>query len=121
MKPAAICLIVILAVVFQTTLAPAMEIAGIRPDWVLAVAVFFGLYAPRAEAVVVGWALGISVDMMSIERMGLLALTFAATVFLVNSVRDYLFLRTAVTHLTVTLCAGLFAGAVMKLPVPLAT
>lgn len=91
----------------QTVLAPRIELLQARPDLLLLFAVFLGLYAPRHRAIVLGWFLGFSADLLTVERMGLLSLTYGLTVIALVSLREFLFQRRAVTHFLATLVAGL--------------
>ncbi len=95
-----------MVLVLQTTLAGWASIMGVRPDWVLALAVFFGLYARRGDAFVAGWVLGLGADLLSVERLGLLAIAYCVAALLANSIRDLVFLKNAVTHFWVTLLVG---------------
>ena len=94
-------------IVLQTTVAARTTIAGIQPDWMFVLVVFFGLYAPRRDAWLAGWLLGLLVDLTSIERLGLFSLSFFLVAVMVNSVRDLLFLKSFATHFFITLGAGL--------------
>lgn len=91
----------------QTSVVPRCELTGARPDLLLIVVVFFALKAPPGRAILVGWALGFLADLMSIERMGLMSLTYAASGVLLVSIRDSLFQRGPVAQFVVTLTLGL--------------
>ncbi len=95
----------------QSSLAPRLEVFGARPDWLLVVVVFFALYAPPREAAIAAWIVGAAADLMTVERLGLLALTYALVAVAVASVRDYLFRHRAVTRFVVTLVASLLVRA----------
>ncbi len=95
-----------LGLVLQTTLAPRLAIAGQRPDFVFVLVVFFGLYAPRKDAYIAGWVLGLMTDLMSIERLGVFSIAYCLVAVSVSSVRSFVFLKNAVTHVIVTLLAA---------------
>ena len=70
-------LLAVLALTLQSAIAPRLAIFGVRPDWILVLVVFFALHGRRRDAVIAGWSLGMCADLMSIERVGLLALSYA--------------------------------------------
>jgi rod shape-determining protein MreD len=100
--------------VLQTTLAHRVAIRGTPPDWILVWAVFCGLYAQRRDAVLAGFSIGLCADLMSIERLGVLAIAYATTAMLVNSIRHLVFLKNATTHFFVTLVAGTLLHAALS-------
>lgn len=100
------------ALTLQSALAPYVELFGIRPDWLLVVVVFFALYARPTEAVLGAWIIGFCADLMTIERLGLMALSYALAALLVISIRDYLFCHRPATQFAVTLMVCLMVRAV---------
>ena len=54
------------------------------------------------------WIIGLSADLMSIERLGLLALSYVLIASFVGSVREYLFRHHALTQFVVTFLCALF-------------
>ena len=96
----------------QSALAPSLEIAGARVDFVLIFAVFFALHAPAFDAVVVVWLVGFVADLLTVERPGLLALSYGLSATFVVNIRQYLFVRQAMTQfvLTLALCLVLRTG-----------
>ena len=101
------------ALILQTTLARRTALFHVRPDWVFAVVVFFALYCRRPDAYVAGWALGLAADLMSIERLGLLAVGYTLAAVMINAVRDLVFLKSPVTHFAVTLASALVLNAAL--------
>jgi rod shape-determining protein MreD len=91
----------------QSALAPRFELFGIRPDWLLVVVVFFALYARPSEAVIGAWVLGIGADLMTVERLGFLALSYALAALFVIAIREYLFCHRPATQFAVTFLASL--------------
>ena len=73
-------------IVMQSTLAPRMEILGARPDFLLVLVVFFGMHGKLPDVAVGAWLLGFVADLMSIERLGLMAFSYMLTALLVASV-----------------------------------
>jgi rod shape-determining protein MreD len=87
----------------QSALAPRVELFGSRPDWLLVVVVFFALRARPIDAIVGAWLIGVLADLMTIERLGLIALSYGVAAGLVASIRDALFRYGAWTQFVVTL------------------
>lgn len=101
--------VLVTVLILQTSVAPFVAIGDIRPDWLLALATFTGLYARRKDAVMVGIILGLGADLQSSERLGVLTLCMVSAALLGNSVRHLVFLKNAVTHFVVTFAAALLS------------
>lgn len=95
----------------QSAVAPRLEVLGARADWLLVIVVFFSLYAPRREAVISAWIVGMAADLMTVERLGLLALSYALAAVGITSVREHLFRYRAATQFVVTLVVCLLLRA----------
>lgn len=95
----------------QSTIAPRVEVLGARPDWLLVIVVFFSLYAPRREAIISAWIVGMAADLMTVERLGLLALSYALVAVGITSIREHLFRYRAATQFVVTLVVCLLLRA----------
>jgi len=109
---------IILAIVMltvQAACAPGLEIHGIRPDFLLVVVVFLGLYANETDAVIAAWSLGFCADLMTIERMGLLSLSYALAAMMVTSVREYLFRSSWITQFALTAAVVLLIHTIWML------
>ena len=102
-----IVVICALAYVAQTLVAPRIELAGARPDFLLILVVFFGLSGPPRRGVLIGWGVGFFADLLSVERMGLLSLSYGLTAFTLVSAREFLFGRGPGTQFVVTLTYAL--------------
>ncbi len=92
-----------LLLTMQTAVAPFLAIRGVRPDWLLVGVVYFALYARAADAVIAAWALGFCADLMTLERLGLISLSYALAAMAVIYVREYLFRHRPLTQFSVTL------------------
>jgi len=90
----------------QSALAPRLALGGVRPDWVLVMVIFYALHAKTPDSVIAGWALGLMADLLTVERFGLLSLSYGLAAAAVASVREYLFRSRAVTQFAVTLAVG---------------
>lgn len=91
----------------QAGLAPRLEIWGARPDWLLVAVVFFALHVRAGSAAAGAWCLGFAADLLTLERPGLLAITYTATALLVAGLREYVFRMSAMTQFFVVLAVGL--------------
>lgn len=89
----------------QTTLATRLAWMGVRPDWLLILVVFIAFHADRRDAVIAGWCVGFCADLMSIERLGVIALTYSLIALAIVSTRDALFRYRWTTHVLVTFLA----------------
>lgn len=87
----------------QTAVAPFLEIGGVRPDWLIVGVVYFALYARARDAVIAAWIIGFCADLMTIERIGLISLSYGLVALGVTSVREYLFRYRALTQFAITL------------------
>lgn len=94
--------IAVAGLILQSSVAPHVDILGMRPDWLLVVVVVFAMHGHAADAAVGGWLIGAAADLMTIERMGLLSLSYLVVAVVVSSIRDYLFRRRALTQFVVT-------------------
>jgi len=91
------------ALTLQSAVAPAVEIFGVRPDWLLVVVVFFAMFARPVDAAIGAWLVGFAADLMTIERLGFLALSYTLAALGVSSLRKYLFCFRGSTQFAVTL------------------
>ncbi len=100
-------ILAVLVLTLQAAVAPRLEMYSARPDFLLIVVVFLGLHAPSRDAIVAAWVLGACADLMTIERFGVIALSYGLTAMAVTSFREYLFRYHVVTQTAVTLTACL--------------
>jgi rod shape-determining protein MreD len=92
-----------LLLTLQSAVAPRLALFGLRPDWLLVAVVFFALHARVGDAVLGAWLIGAGADLMSLERLGLMALTYGLAAVLVLSIREYLFRERGRTQFGLTL------------------
>jgi rod shape-determining protein MreD len=93
--------------VLQSALAGRLELLGCRPDWLLVVVVFFAMHARRSDAAVGAWLIGICADLMTVERPGLLAISYLFAAVAVTSIREYFFRYRMLTQAIVTAVVSL--------------
>ena len=102
----------VVALTLQSALAPHLALLGSRPDWLLAIVVFVALRARPFDAIAGAWVLGAGADLMTVERFGLLALSYGTVAVLVSSVRELLFCHRVGTQFAVTCLASLLLQGV---------
>lgn len=112
-------LVVILygAAVLQTTVVPLIEINGIRPDLLVVIAVFYALYAPRYDAMLTCWCVGLLMDLTSVSfqthsNVGVHALAMGLVGILVVALRDYTVQDSPLTQMLYCLAARLLIVAI---------
>ena len=96
-------LVVVALLTVQSTAAPWISLLGARPDWLLGAVVVLALHAPARDAAIGAWIIGACADLMSIERFGLIALTYLLAAMAVTSIREFLFRHRWQTQVIVTL------------------
>jgi len=95
--------LLMIVLTLQSALAASISLFGVRPDGLLAIVVFFSLFGRRTDALIGAWLVGLSADLLTIERTGLLALTYTVSAAIVISIRDSIFRHQLATQLFVTL------------------
>ena len=95
-------LLVGVALIAQSALAPRIELLGARCDWLLVVVVFFALTAKPFDAVAGAWIVGACADLLTIERPGLMAMSYMGAALLIASIRAHLFRDGFLTRFVVT-------------------
>lgn len=100
-------IIAVICLTLHTTVAQRLAVWGAWPDVILVAVVFFAMHARKWDAVIAGWTLGVLADLASLERFGLLSLTYALVALTVQSSRDWMFRYHPLTHFSVTFVAGL--------------
>lgn len=81
-------LLLVLALTFQFGVASRIELFGVQGDIMLLVAVAAGLAAGPDRGATIGFAAGISFDLLLQSPFGLSALTYALVAYLVGSLQD---------------------------------
>lgn len=102
-----------LTLVIQTTsLGRQVAINSIWPEWTFILLVHYALWGPRVEVAVAGCLLGLSVDLLGSDRVGLHAFCYGLTAWAIGRIREVLFRDHPATHLVMTL---VFAAVVQAL------
>ena len=97
----------LVALILQSALMPRLDLWGVRADLLIALVLFFALFAKPGDAFVIAWATGFTADLLSLERLGFLALSYSVCALLVISVREFLFCYRPATQFAVTLVVSL--------------
>ena len=100
------------AILLQIRVAPLLEWQGMRPDWVLVLIVFYTLHTRGLGAVAGAWMLGLAMDLQSLERQGLVALSYAVAALLVVEVRGFVVPRNLLSQAIVTLFPAICVQAI---------
>ena len=102
-----------LAVAMQTTLAPQVQIDGVRPDWPFLLVVAISLTARANHALYASAMVGLFVDLTTIVSLGVFTFCYGSISLLIVKVRELLFRDALLTYVLVTLLAGLLLQAVI--------
>jgi len=108
-------IIIVAAVVFQTTLADLAAIGPAKPDVLIALVVFLAFSFDLREVFLPIWALGILRDAFSAGPVGLYGLIFLGIALIVSFVRQFAFRDSLVAVIVLTtgsvvLCEALALG-----------
>lgn len=108
----AFAIVAFLCLLLQSALGPRVEMLGVRPDLLLGLATFLGLYARRAEAVAGAWLMGLAAGLLTMERFGFMALSYGMVALAVALVREFLFRYRPTTQFATTfVCSVLMLTA----------
>jgi rod shape-determining protein MreD len=103
-------LLLVLLVVLQTTVFPHLRVAGVVPDLGLVAAVAIAVrYGPELGAAF-GFAAGLAADLFLQTPLGLAALAFALTAYLVGRMQSLLVRPTWWVSPAIAIGAGIVAG-----------
>lgn len=96
-----------LVTVIQTSVAPFLAVHTIRPDFMVIVAVFFGLYSRPADAMLGCWIIGLLIDLCSLSHpvranVGLHALVLGLLGLFMVKTRGVTFREGMLSHLIYT-------------------
>lgn len=99
-------------ILLQVRVGPLLEWHGMRPDWVLVLIVFYTLHTRGLGAVAGAWMLGLAMDLQSLERLGLVALSYTVAALLVVEVRGFVVPRSLSSQTIVTLFPAICVQAI---------
>ena len=95
----------VITLVCQTTIAQAISIHTIRPNWMFVLAVYYALWGPWPEAAIGAWFLGLAVDLQSLPvggRIGMYAFTFGGAAWVITRIRSVFWREHAATQFLLT-------------------
>ncbi len=102
----------LVCITLQTTVTHAVSVAGVRPDWVLVLVVFFALHVRTLDVAIAGWVLGLLVDFQSAERFGLFSISYLLVALFVHATRENVFRTHPLSHMAMTLVAGILVQGI---------
>ncbi len=116
MRWIAFLILIYVATVFQTTVAPFIAIHGVRPDVLIIVAVYYALMAQRYDAFIAAWGIGLMVDLTSLgfrtySNVGICAVAYSIAAMMMVGLREYTFRATPVAQVLYCFGAKLFVSA----------
>jgi rod shape-determining protein MreD len=97
----------------QLGLGAHMQFRGGSPNLVLLVVVFISLNAPRDEAMLGSLLLGAMQDLVTLEPMGLYALSYGLVAILISSAGQLTFREHPLTQLFMTLIGGIITASLL--------
>jgi rod shape-determining protein MreD len=97
----------------QLGLGAHVQYRGGGPNLVLLVVVFISLNAPRDEALLGSFLLGAMQDLVTLEPMGLYALSYGLIAILISSVGQLAYREHPLTHFFMTLIGGMITAVIL--------
>ena len=118
MRWIAFIILIYVATVFQTTVAPFVAIHGVRPDVLIIIGVYYALMAARYDAFLAAWSIGLLVDLTSVgyrvhSNVGVCAVAYSIAAMMIVGLREYTFRDTPVAHVLYCFGAKLVVSAVV--------
>lgn len=105
-------LLMVLAVLIQTSWAHKLSILGVRPDFVLLVVVYVGIASGQIEATVLGFVSGFLLDVYNPAFMGVNALAYSVVGFAVGYSREGIVAEELTVQGVVVFVAGLMQNLI---------
>ena len=102
-------------IALQMKFLPHFAILGIKPDFFLLAVCYLGLRGGEARGALIGFALGLLEDSLSLSPLGIRALSFALVGFLLGIAGKDLFLDTAPIQALLLFLAGILSGLITLL------
>ena len=99
-------------IIVQVRVGSLIEWRGMRPDWVLVLIAFYSLHTRGLGVAAAAWVLGLVVDLHSLERQGLMALSYLLAALLVAEARGFVVPRRPSSQVIVTLFPALWVQAI---------
>ena len=115
MRWAAYAILVYVAIGIQIGVADFARVggSGARPDLVLLAVIFIAVNAPRDQALLGAFGIGLIADLVTVGPLGLYALAYSLVGMFVVSTQELVYKAHPVTHFALGLAGGLIAGAMV--------
>lgn len=110
-----ILLLLFVLIALQMKFLPHFAIWGIKPDLFLLAVCYLGLRGGETRGALIGFALGLLEDSLSLSPLGIRALSFALVGFLLGVAGKDLFLDTALMQTLLLFLAGILSGLITLL------
>lgn len=91
MRTFVLTLAIFFSLILQTTVLPLLKIAGVMPDLLLVLVIFAALHYGLPAGWVVGLSVGLIQDFLNARYLGLGALSFFATSYIIGFLEDKVF------------------------------
>src|SRR5579864_4194436 len=97
----------------QIGLAPYLAYRGAAPNLVLLAVVFIAVHAPRDAALLGCFALGFCQDLLTVQQVGLLALSYGSVGMFIVSTQQVVYKEHPLTHFSLAMAAGLITASIV--------
>src|ERR1041384_2202503 len=97
----------------QAGISAEVAVWSARPNLVLIAAIFIALHAPRETALLGCFVMGLLQDLLSIQPLGLFALSYGLVGMFVISTQEIVYREHPLTHVSLALMSSLMTGAVL--------
>jgi len=105
-------IIACLTFLFQATLINSMALGPCKPDFVLMIVIFFGLYNGVKPGMACGVISGLAVDVLSSGIFGINAFVYGLIGFCAGVLQERVYTSHFLTKIIVSLCGGVIATLV---------
>ncbi|MCG3137397.1 MAG: hypothetical protein HJJLKODD_01241 [Phycisphaerae bacterium] len=99
-------MLALMGITLQTTLAERVELWGVRPEGMVVLLVFYGLRARNTDGILAAFALGLLVDLTTIQPLGIAAVVYALVGLAIYGLRPLLFTRSLTTSFYISILAA---------------
>jgi rod shape-determining protein MreD len=102
-----------LALGVQLALSGYVEIGGAAPNLILLVVIFLAVNAPREQALLGAFLLGLMQDMLTLHPIGTWAVAYGLVAMFVVSMQEVVYRDHPLTHFSLALLGGILCGVVL--------
>ena len=108
-------IIAYLTLIFQASLINFISLGPCRPDCILLLVIFFGLYNGIKQGMLFGIIAGLFVDSLSSGILGINSLIYGGTGFIAGILQERVYTSHFLTKILVSFCGGVLATLVYYL------